>query len=175
MVDSLVFETALGYVALARNAGTVLVITFGYRSERAATKALDARLDADLLCDLIDDPTTDQLVERLHDLAAGQQVCFDDVVVDMSDRTSFQRKVLEACRAIPRGETRTYGQLAKAAGRPGAARAVGSVMASNRTPLIIPCHRVVLASGGVGHFSAPRGEAMRRRLLELEKPSEVFV
>ncbi len=157
-------------MAFARNFDVLLAITFGHRTQLAATKALNARLDANLLCDFINDPTEDALVERLHGFAAGRLTRFDDVPVDMSSRTMFQRKVLEACRAIPAGDTRTYGELAADAGYPGAARAVGSAMANNRTPLIIPCHRVVLASGAAGKFSAPQGEVMRRRLLELEKP-----
>ncbi len=58
--------------------------------------------------------------------------------------------------------------MAAAAGSPGAARAVGQVMRSNRTPLLVPCHRVVAAGGKIGGFSAPQGLVMKRRLLELE-------
>jgi len=62
----------------------------------------------------------------------------------------------------------TYGQLATRAGSPRSARAVGNVMASNRVPLIIPCHRVVAAGGALGGFSAPHGTRLKRRLLKLE-------
>ena len=168
-MDSLVFQTALGYMAFARQQDTLLAVTLGHRDERAAAKAINKRLGLDLKFDLIVDPSEDELAERFAVMAAGEEVSLDDVKVDLSGRTEFQRAVLEVCRAIPRGETRTYGQLACEAGRPGAARAVGSVMASNRTPLVIPCHRVVLASGKAGHFSAPQGERMRRRLIALEK------
>ena len=170
-MDGLVFETALGYMAFARANDIVLSLTLGHRSERAAIKTLNSRLAEDLLYDFVVDPSVDDLVDQLYRMADGDEVNFDDVEVDMTGRTPFQLQVLAACRAIPRGETRSYGELAKAAGRPGAARAVGSVMASNRTPLIIPCHRVVLASGAAGHFSAPQGEVMRRRLLGLEGPA----
>ena len=64
--------------------------------------------------------------------------------------------------------TRSYGEVAAAAGSPGAARAVGQVMAANRTPLIVPCHRVLAAGGKIGGFSAPQGLALKRRLLALE-------
>ena len=78
---------------------------------------------------------------------------FDDLEIDDGHLTGFGRKVIAACRQIAWGETLTYGELARRAGRPGAARAVGSVMARNRVPLIVPCHRVVPAA--VGNASMP--------------------
>ncbi len=86
--------------------------------------------------------------------------------VDMTGLTSFQQKVLEILRSIPRGEVRTYAWLARAAGRPGAARAVGNVMAGNPVPWILPCHRVVPAQGGVGNYAF--GSEMKRDLLRRE-------
>ena len=71
-------------------------------------------------------------------------------------------------RNVPYGQTLSYAELAAKAGSPKAARAVGSVMAQNRVPLIIPCHRVVGSGGHLGGFSAPRGIAFKKQLLELE-------
>ena len=68
----------------------------------------------------------------------------------------FVRDVLTACCRIPRGEVRTYGQLAALVGKPGAARAVGQVMAWNPVPLLIPCHRVVRSGGFLGGFGGGR-------------------
>jgi methylated-DNA-[protein]-cysteine S-methyltransferase len=109
-----------------------------------------------------------ELVARLEAYAVGEQVSFDDVPVDLSHLTAFQLKVVRACRKISRGKTRTYGDLAAAAGSPGASRAVGSVMANNRLPIVVPCHRVVGAGGSIGGFSAPDGLDMKRRMLALE-------
>jgi methylated-DNA-[protein]-cysteine S-methyltransferase len=109
------------------------------------------------------------LVQRLCDFADGVPVDFDDWEVETEGLTDFGRQVIAACRKIPWGTTCTYGQLAELAGRPGAARAVGSVMARNRVPLVVPCHRVVPAGGGLGGFSAPQGVAMKRRLLQNEQ------
>jgi methylated-DNA-[protein]-cysteine S-methyltransferase len=109
-----------------------------------------------------------EVLDRLARFTAGEVVAFQDVPIAMGHLSLFQRRVVKACRAIPAGERRTYGQLATAAGSAGAARAVGQVMASNRVPLIVPCHRVVAAGGRLGGFSAPNGLAMKRRLLELE-------
>jgi len=80
--------------------------------------------------------------------------------------TPFQRAVLEAVAAIPRGEVRTYGEEAAAVGHPGAARAVGEVMRTNRIPVLIPCHRVVRAGGDTGRYTPdPR---LKRELLAAE-------
>jgi len=86
--------------------------------------------------------------------------------LDLSGGTTFQRKVWEALRQIPAGRTKSYGQLAAALGRPGAARAVGSACGANPIPLLIPCHRVLAAGGGLGGFSG--GLHWKRQLLARE-------
>lgn len=73
--------------------------------------------------------------------------------VDFGSVTNFQRSILEIAATIPRGEVRPYSWLARQAGNPGAARAVGSTMARNPVPLIIPCHRVVRTDGRIGQYS----------------------
>lgn len=65
---------------------------------------------------------------------------------------SFRQRVLEVVRAIPRGSTMSYGEVAEAAGSPGAARAVGSFMKQNHDPLV-PCHRVIKADGTAGEYN----------------------
>jgi methylated-DNA-[protein]-cysteine S-methyltransferase len=87
--------------------------------------------------------------------------------IDESPWTPFQKRVIDVCRSIPWGSTLTYGQVAALAGSPGASRAVGSVMAKNRFPLIVPCHRVI-GSNGLGGFSAPDGLKLKSRLLANE-------
>ena len=109
-----------------------------------------------------------QLAERLQAYADGRRDQFLDIPVALSDATPFQRQVLQQCRRIRYGQTITYGQLAAKAGYPQAARAVGGVMARNRVPLVIPCHRVVGSSGTLRGYSGCGGTAMKRRLLELE-------
>jgi methylated-DNA-[protein]-cysteine S-methyltransferase len=83
--------------------------------------------------------------------------------------TGFSKKVLNACRQIPLGQTLTYSQLAKKAGFPKAARAVGSVLARNQLPLLVPCHRVIRADGKIGNFSAAGGTETKKKMLEFEK------
>ncbi len=81
--------------------------------------------------------------------------------------TAFQRQVWDALKAIPPGETRTYGEVARAIGRPTASRAVARACASNPVALVVPCHRVVPASGGTGGYRWGRGR--KDRLLARER------
>ncbi len=119
-------------------------------------------------------PGADYVPNLLPQLQRQIQRYFDGrptdfrIRLDLSDRTLFHQTVLRACATIPYGETLTYGQLAELAGHPGAARAVGSVMAGNLIPLIIPCHRVIAAAARPIGFSAPGGAHSRQRLLQLE-------
>ncbi|MFA6564546.1 MAG: methylated-DNA--[protein]-cysteine S-methyltransferase [Verrucomicrobiia bacterium] len=85
--------------------------------------------------------------------------------LDLNGATPFQRAVWRALRRIPHGQTRTYGQIARAIGRPKACRAVGTACGSNPLPLLIPCHRAV-GCNGRGGFSA--GLGWKKFLLDLE-------
>jgi methylated-DNA-[protein]-cysteine S-methyltransferase len=96
-------------------------------------------------------------------------VRLDDLALDLRSCTPFQRQVLRIVQTIPPGQTWSYADVARAAGKPGAARAVGQVMARNPVPLFVPCHRVVASGGGLGGFSAPGGLNTKRELLELER------
>jgi O-6-methylguanine DNA methyltransferase len=73
--------------------------------------------------------------------------------IDFRSVTPFQQRILELAATIPRGQVRPYSWLARAAGKPGAARAVGSTMARNPVPLIVPCHRVIRSDGKIGNYS----------------------
>jgi O-6-methylguanine DNA methyltransferase len=101
------------------------------------------------------------------DLAAWLRGEVADLPVDDRGLTPFERKVLAACRSIPRGEVRSYGELAKMIGQPTASRAVGGVMARNPVPLLLPCHRVVQSGGKLGHYGLG-GPSVKEQLLALE-------
>jgi AraC family transcriptional regulator of adaptative response/methylated-DNA-[protein]-cysteine methyltransferase len=81
--------------------------------------------------------------------------------------TAFQQRVWDALRAIPFGEVRTYGQIARSIGQPTASRAVARACATNPVAVVIPCHRVVPGSGGTGGYRW--GAERKRELLEREK------
>jgi methylated-DNA-[protein]-cysteine S-methyltransferase len=106
------------------------------------------------------------LAARIRSYFAGARESFADVALDLDGLTAFQVAVIQALRGVAWGEVVTYGELAALAGYPNAQRAAGSVCAGNRFPLIVPCHRVIAASG-IGRYGAS-GVEYKRRLLELE-------
>ena len=106
--------------------------------------------------------------KQLADYFDGRRVRFSGKL-DLSGLSPFARKVLRALAKVPYGKTITYGELAKRAGSEKAARAVGSVLANNPLPIVVPCHRVVAGDGSLGGFSAPGGVKFKSKLLNLEK------
>ncbi|MBN2489628.1 MAG: methylated-DNA--[protein]-cysteine S-methyltransferase [Planctomycetes bacterium] len=98
----------------------------------------------------------------------GRPDALRDIALDLAAVPAFARRVYTALRCVDPGATVSYGELARRAGRPAAARAVGRAMASNPVPLLVPCHRVLTAGGKAGGFSAPGGAATKERLLWLE-------
>ena len=118
---------------------------------------------------LVDVPRrTTRLLERaagqLAEYFAGVRHAFD---LPLSPRgTEFQRTVWRALAAIPYGETRSYGELARAIGRPAASRAVGSANANNPISIVVPCHRVIATSGSLTGYAG--GVAAKRWLLDHE-------
>ena len=116
-------------------------------------------------------PFAKKVEKDIQDFLNGGHVDLSQLPVHLYATTSFQEKVLRACHAIPRGKTLTYQQIAARAGSPRAYRAVGNIMAKNKIPLLIPCHRVVSCGGRVGGFSAPQGISLKERLLKLEATS----
>lgn len=91
--------------------------------------------------------------------------------LDLEELAPFKRKILcELRKRVPRGKTVSYGELAKLAGFPGAARAVGTVMSKNPFPLFFPCHRVIRSDGAIGYFQGgPAGVKLKKALLEMEE------
>lgn len=106
------------------------------------------------------------LVRRFRAFLAGEDVSFLDVPIDLDWATPLQRAIVETLRRVPRGEVVSYGELAALAGKPRAPRAAGAVCAANRFAFVVPCHRVVSASGIGGYGST--GVDVKRRLLALE-------
>jgi methylated-DNA-[protein]-cysteine S-methyltransferase len=117
-------------------------------------------------------PLAERAARQLERYRADPDTAFDlplDIV-----GTDFQKRVWEAMRAIPRGRTRTYGELAAELG--GEARAVGQACGDNRLPIVIPCHRVV-AADGIGGFAHATGGYLieaKRWLLAHEAPADEF-
>ncbi|MCO6046550.1 MGMT family protein [Aeoliella sp. ICT_H6.2] len=166
--ESVCFESNLGWMAVAYNDQKLGRILFGHPQFASLAKALKP-FELEPARQLSDCPRwVNDLCDRLQRLADGEPQTFDSVPVSTSHLTPFATRVIGECRKLPWGRVVTYTELARLAGRPAAARAVGNVMANNRYPLVVPCHRVVGTSGHLGGFSAPGGLNTKRRLLEME-------
>jgi methylated-DNA-[protein]-cysteine S-methyltransferase len=119
------------------------------------------------LADLVENPTHPTLLcaeRELNEYFSRQRKVFS-VALDMRG-TSFQKRVWEALLAIPFGETRSYGQIANQLGNPKATRAVGAAIGQNPIPIIVPCHRVIGATGKLTGFGG--GLEIKDQLLSLE-------
>lgn len=162
MVD--VFSTKIGWMGLAGRDNCVERLVFGHPSSAAVWSSLAGSLEGEIQ----EADWYPELRQLLKKYANGEFVDFSDVEVNLSHLTDFQTRVVAELRNVGYGETLSYAELASRAGSPKAARAVGSVMSQNRVPLIIPCHRVVGAGGHLGGFSAPRGIALKKQLLDME-------
>jgi methylated-DNA-[protein]-cysteine S-methyltransferase len=111
-------------------------------------------------------PAVLQLAQDLGQYFDGKDISFDVDGFDWQGMSTFHREVLRMCFQIPRGKVSPYGELARRIGKPCAARAVGTAMARNPFPIVIPCHRVVRSDGAPGHYGG--GAALKRELLRRE-------
>lgn len=111
------------------------------------------------------DPVLKQLEQELARYFVGEEIDFSAEL--LLTGTTFQKAVYDATRTIPYGEVRSYSDIARAIGKPGASRAVGQALNKNRHLILVPCHRVVPKSGGIGGFK--EGQEMKEYLLHLER------
>lgn len=111
---------------------------------------------------------TELTIEGIVALLQGSDPDFSDVSLDAGDVPAFNRRVYEYACTIPRGETRTYHEIAKALGASGAAYSVAQAIAKNPYMIIVPCHRVLEAGGYADRISPYGGVISKRRLLALE-------
>ncbi|MFF3613019.1 methylated-DNA--[protein]-cysteine S-methyltransferase [Streptomyces sp. NPDC002580] len=117
-----------------------------------------------------DDTHFDEVTEQLHAYFEGE---LKEFTLELRlAGTPFQRSVWDQLRRIPYGETRSYGELAEALGNMGASRAVGLANGKNPVGIIVPCHRVVGASGGLTGYGG--GLDRKKRLLDFESGSALF-
>lgn len=114
-----------------------------------------------------------RVIRQIQLYLSGKRIDLGTIPVAQVSSSHFYSKVYEILRKTRSGETLTYRQIASIAGSPGASRAVGQAMARNPLPLIIPCHRVVPQSGGVGNYSAPGGSKLKAQLLRMERDSAI--
>ena len=156
MIQRLAVATPVGPLTLVAEGGALVRISFG--DDRHSSEGRESSGCSDHT------PLLDEAARQLADYFEGRRREFDLPLAPAG--TSFQREVWAALREIPYGETRSYKDIARAVGRPRACRAVG--MANNRNPLpiVIPCHRVVGASGALTGYAG--GLEVKSKLLQLE-------
>jgi methylated-DNA-[protein]-cysteine S-methyltransferase len=153
------FDTALGRCAVRWTAAGISGVLLPLRGGRPGPAIEDG---------LVVPPFVRGAIEGMRAAMAGEPADLADVPLDERGIDDLRRTVYAATRGIPPGSTRSYGEVARAMGRPDAARDVGAALARNPFPIIVPCHRVVAADGALRGFSAPGGLATKRRMLELE-------
>lgn len=163
------FDTAIGRCAIAwcgdRVVGTQLPETSSATTRRRMQTRFPHTREAIPPADIA------RVVNDLVALLSGQPGDLGAVSLDLDGLAPFRRRVYEAARRIPAGDTVTYGALARTIGAPGSARSVGQALGRNPFPLIVPCHRVVAANGRPGGFTAAGGVDIKLRILDIENVS----
>ncbi len=156
-------ETPLGWVGVLASDRGIRKLVLPTPSPQEAVEGLqpEAR-DAELAPERFT-----ELRSRVEALFSGEYAALDDQPLDLDDASPFFRRAWQACRTIPRGETRSYAWLAAQAGSPRAMRAAGQAMARNPVALIIPCHRVIGSDGGLHGYGG--GLDLKQRLLDVER------
>lgn len=145
-IDWAELDTPLGRLYLA--AGPDGLIRIGlHGNERAFLAELDGRAHLEYRGAHVHEP-----LQALRSYFTEQRLSID-VPVDLRATTPFQRRVLDSIQAIPPGQVWSYGEVAQHIGRPRSARAVGQALGANPIPIVVPCHRVVAADGGLGGYS----------------------
>lgn len=160
-----IFETGAGWVGVIASEAGVRRATIPQPTPGDCADELGGELDGaffepDLLA---------HVREGIQGYIEGSVLDLSHIPTDFSGAPPFMRSAWEACRSIPRGQTRTYKWLAESAGRPNAPRAAGQAMARNRVPFLVPCHRVVASGGGLGGYGRGKSAlALKRWLIDRE-------
>ena len=160
------FETAIGPCGIVWNPRGIAGVQLPEANERA-TRARVLRRYAG-----VQETPPPEVVQRAIDgvvaLLRGEARDLSDVVIDDAGVPAFNKRVYAIARMIPPGQTMTYGEIAERLGDKLLAHEVGQALGQNSCPVIMPCHRMLAASGKTGGFSAPGGVVTKLRLLTIE-------
>ncbi len=161
------FDTALGHCGIVWTGRGIAGVNLPEGSEEKTRARVKKRFpEAE---EASPPPEIRKIVEDVVALIAGEKIDFTHVTLDHAPLPEFSKRVYEIVRTIPIGHTLTYGDIARKLGDVSLAREVGQAMGRNPTPIIMPCHRVVAASGKTGGFSAPGGVDTKMELLSIER------
>ena len=160
------FETAIGACAVAWNARGLIGVQLPEANEAATNARTRRRFPA--AKELAPPPHVQAAIDGMRALLSGERRDLSNVVIDNDNVPEFNAKVYAIVRQIPPGQTLTYGEVAEKLGDKSLARAVGQAMGQNPCPIVMPCHRVLAASGKSGGFSASGGVVTKLKLLTIE-------
>lgn len=166
MIRYALFETAIGVAGLAWNGAGLVACHLPEPDTGAARSSFLRRLPG-----AEESPAPDHLarvIRRIQALLRGEAADLTDAPLDLSRTPAFDAKVYAIARAIPPGETVTYGGIATRLGDRLLAREVGAALGRNPWPIVVPCHRVTAAGGRPGGFSARGGVNTKLKLLAIE-------
>jgi len=166
MTQFTLFNTALGWFALAWREDGLSAVHLPSSDREAARRGLLRRLPG---AEEAEPPAwAAAVIADIELLLAGGKPDFAAAPLDFAQVPDFHARVYEVARAIPPGETLTYGQVAERLGDKSLARDVGQALGRNPWPIVVPCHRVVAAGGKLGGFTAPGGARTKEKLLAIE-------
>jgi len=163
-----VFETAIGACAIAWNPRGVSALQLPESTQTRTVARLRRRMAPDVQPG-DPPPAVRAAIDGIVALLEGEPIDLTAVALDETGLAAFERSVYAVARSIAPGSTLTYGEVAARLGDPSAAREVGQALGNNPFAVIVPCHRVLAAAGGIGGFSAGGGAATKRRMLAIER------
>lgn len=160
------FQTAIGPCAIVWSERGIAGVQLPETTELATRARLQRRFpDA---VESVPPPSVQRAIDAIVALLRGERRDLGDITLDLDGVPELNRQVYEIARTIPLGRTMTYGEIAKQLGDRLLARAVGQALGHNPVPIIVPCHRVLAASGKSGGFSAGGGVVTKLKLLTIE-------
>jgi methylated-DNA-[protein]-cysteine S-methyltransferase len=160
------FDTAIGRCAIVWGNGGIKALSLPEKNE-SQMRARIARNFPEA-CEAAPSPAITAAIDRIRALLEGGRDDLKDLALDLDGQPDFHVRVYHLARAIPPGETRTYGEIAAALGDKSLSRAVGQALGRNPWPIVVPCHRVLAANGKTGGFSADGGVDTKMRMLTIE-------
>ena len=161
-----IFDTAIGTCALVWGERGLVGVLLPDGNPARMRASVQRRFAGAALA-----PATSAVQHAIDGIVAlfhGEKRDLREIELDFDGLPEFNRRVYELARTIPPGSTMTYGEMARRLNAPGTARVVGQALGQNPWPIIVPCHRVLAADGGMGGFSAPGGVSTKRQMLEIE-------
>lgn len=161
-----IFDTVIGPCAIVWTERGLLGVQIPEASEAATRACMLKRFPA--AQESAPPPEIANVMSGIVALLNGERRDLKDVAIDDDGVPEFNRRVYAIVRRVPPGNTITYGEIAERLGDKALARAVGQAMGENRCPIVMPCHRVLAASGKSGGFSAPGGVVTKLKLLTIE-------